>query len=158
MSFVSLSMNPVQTNGSVRREIERLLQDVVPVRTFAQTGPAANGYEDAAGFTMEFDVPGFAPDALEVLTEDGALLVRGSRPAPEFSEDTRLLFAERPTGSFERRMRLPKTADATKISANYTNGVLIVKVAKLATVAPRKIAINVGESGQAHANQNEVQN
>ena len=146
MTFVSLAMNPAQANGTVRREIERLLQDVVPMPAGVHPGPVANGYEDAAGFTMEFDVPGFAPDQLEVLAQEGALVIRGAHAAIELAKDTRVLFAERPTGSFERRLRLPKTADMSNISANYVNGVLTVKVAKQPLVAPRRVAINVGES------------
>ncbi len=142
MSFVSYSMNPVQASNSMRREIERLLQDVVPVRTSTPFVPLANGYEDADGFTMEFEVPGFAADQLDVTAQEGMLIVKGTMPTAANAEGTRTLFAERASKSFERRLRLPKTADISSITANHVNGVLTVKVAKLATVAPRKVTIN----------------
>lgn len=145
MSFVSLSMNPATSSTSMRREIERLLQEVSPVRTTATWTPAANGYENATGFIMEFEVPGFAPDQLDVTAQDGTLTVTGKHTAQKTAEGTRSLFTERNSSSFERRMRLPKTADVANIAATYANGVLTVKVAKLAVVAPRKVAIKVGE-------------
>ena len=142
MSFVTVSMNPAQASNNMRREIERLLQDVVPVRTAPAYIPAVNGYEDANGFRMEFEVPGFEADQLEVTAQDGALIVRGSMQEAELAEGTRPLFVERSVKSFERKMRLPKSADVSNITANHTNGVLTINVAKLATVAPRKVAIN----------------
>lgn len=142
MSFVTVSMNPAQSNGSMRREIERLLQDVVPVRTAPAFIPAANGYEDANGFKMEFEVPGFSSEQLEVTAQDGALIVRGNKPEAQLAEGTRALFVESSAKSFERKLRLPKTADVASISASHANGVLTINVAKLATVAPRKVAIN----------------
>ncbi|MGV3710002.1 MAG: Hsp20/alpha crystallin family protein [Gemmatimonas sp.] len=145
MSFV-LSMNPAHTSLNMRREIERLLNDVSPVRTAPVFTPAANGFEDANGFRMEFEVPGFTSDQLEVTAHDGALIVRGDKPAVKNPEGTRTLFAERTSGSFERKMRLPKTADVASISASHSNGVLSVYVAKLATVAPRKVTINTDVS------------
>ena len=146
MSFVTVSMNPAQASNTMRREIERLLQDVVPTRTAPAFVPAVNGYEDANGFKMEFEVPGFAPEQLEVTAQDGALTVKGTKPATTPTEGTRVLFVESAAKSFERKMRLPKTADVASISASHANGVLTVQVAKLATVAPRKVTINVGEA------------
>lgn len=151
MSFVTVSMNPAQSNHSMRREIERLLQDVVPVRTAPAFVPAANGYEDANGFRMEFEVPGFTAEQLEVSAQDGALIVRGTKPATEVVEGTRTLFVERAARSFERKLRLPKTADVANIAANHAHGVLTVNVGKLSTVAPRKVTINAGEVSSAAA-------
>jgi HSP20 family protein len=148
MSFV-LSMNPAQTSLNMRREIERLLNDVAPTRTAPTFTPAANGFEDANSFRMEFEVPGFTSEQLEVTAHDGSLIVRGNKPAAKNAEGTRTLFAERTSGSFERKMRLPKTADVASISASHSNGVLTVYVAKLATVAPRKVTINTDVSNAA---------
>ena len=149
MSFVTVAMNPVQAQNNMRREIERLLHEVVPARSGASLPapafvPAANGYEDANGFQMEFEVPGFASEQLEVTAQDGALIVRGNKPVTSVAEGTRILFAERSATSFERTLRLPKTADVASITASHANGVLTVNVAKLATVAPRKVTINAG--------------
>ena len=150
MSFVTVSMNPAQANNTMRREIERLLRDVVPARPTTPAAapafvPAATGYEDANGFKMEFEVPGFTSEQLEVTAQDGALMVRGHKPSASIADGTRVLFAERSAESFERTLRLPKTADAASITASHTNGVLTVNVAKLATVAPRKVVINAGQ-------------
>lgn len=149
MSFVSVSMNPAAQATSMRREIERLLQDVAPIRGAAVWVPAANGYENATGFIMEFEVPGFAPEQLDVTAQDGALTVSGNRTTPETAEGIHALFIERPSASFERRLRLPKSADVTNISATHANGVLTVRIAKLAVLAPRRVAINAGESVSA---------
>lgn len=149
MSFVTYAVNPAQSSSNMRREIERLLQDVVPTRTSPSYSPSANCYEDANGFVMEFEVPGFAADQLEVTAQDGALVVKGTLPARTLPEGTRALFVERSAKSFVRQLRLPKTADVASVTASHANGVLTVKVAKLATVAPRKVTINASDVSAA---------
>ncbi len=145
MSFVTVAMNPAQSSQTMRRDIERLLQDVVPTRTAPAFIPAANGYEDANSFKMEFDVPGFTSAELEVTAQEGLLIVRGNKSESTPAEGTKPLFIERVAQSFERTLRLPKAADVGNITANHADGVLTVHVAKLATVSPRKVTINAGE-------------
>ena len=48
---------------------------------------------------------------------------------------------ERVRGSFYRRFSLPDTADADKISARSTNGVLEVRIPKQEKIQPRRIQV-----------------
>jgi HSP20 family protein len=48
---------------------------------------------------------------------------------------------ERPWGNWVRQLGLPKEVDATNIAAEFENGVLIVRVPKVATAQPQRIAI-----------------
>jgi HSP20 family protein len=48
-------------------------------------------------------------------------------------------------GSFERRFQLPKAVDETRVEAEYTNGILIIKLLWRQVSPPRNIAIKEEE-------------
>lgn len=127
---------------TVRRELDRLFDDVFVSRS-AAAQPSADARESAAGFSLTVDLPGVAPESLEVLAEDGVLTVKGSRSTPTLAEGERTLFSERANGAVSRRFRLPKSADLQAIQATYTHGVLTLNIAKVAPAQPRKVAVNV---------------
>lgn len=129
---------------ALRRELERLFDEAVPVRgREAAWTPAVNIREDAAGFTVEMDLPGVAPEAVEVIAEDGTLTVRGTREPRTPSAQDKAIVTERTTGRFARHFRLPKTADQQAVTASYALGVLTVHIAKHAPAQPRRVPIAV---------------
>jgi HSP20 family protein len=128
---------------SLRRELDRLFDDVFVNRPAAAWTPAADAREDSTGFTITLDVPGLAPESVEVLAEDGTLTVKGARPAATLAEGERTLFAERSQGAFQRRFRLPKSADPQAIEATYAHGVLSLRIGKLAPAQPRRVPVTV---------------
>jgi HSP20 family protein len=109
----------------------------------AVTSVAVDAREDATGFTLEMDIPGVAPESVDVVAEDGQLVVRSKRAAREVAEGETVLFAERTKGEFERRFRLSKVADLSQISASYALGVLTVRIAKVAPAQPKRVPVTV---------------
>lgn len=69
--------------------------------------PPIDVYETERGFLILVALPGVRPDQLEVLIEDGALVVIGERPIPVESRATLIHRLEIPHGRFERRVPLP---------------------------------------------------
>jgi len=55
---------------------------------------------------------------------------------------------ERSYGTFERSFVLPNTVDADKISANYENGILKIRIPKSERARPREIPVSAS-SGAA---------
>lgn len=146
MTYRVSLMTPVMTHTmrGVRREMDRAFQSLVTAPAPAADsawGPAADVLEEDAGWTVVLDVPGVAPDALEVLAEDRTLTIRGERPAVAVPEGARGVVRERATGAFARQFRLPPTADAQQLSAELTNGVLTVRIGKVAPAQPRRVPI-----------------
>lgn len=85
------------------------------------------------------DVPGVAPDAIDVSFDDGVLSVRApvaARPLPG-----RILQQEYGIGDYARSFKLGEGFDASLISAECRRGVLEIHVPRLASVRPRKIAV-----------------
>lgn len=138
-------LHSTSSNSTLRADVQRLLNEAfAPINGRAVSSdrvPSADAREDATGFTLDLDVPGVSPDALDVLAEDGVMTVRGTPTTRELAEGETLVVNERARGAFSRQFRLPKTADAGAISASYANGVLTVRIAKLAPAQPRRVTI-----------------
>ena len=59
-------------------------------------------------------------------------------------EGEEVLVAERPQGTFTRRLFLREGLDADKISAKYDRGVLTVTVPVAESAKSRRISVNIG--------------
>jgi|Deesub1362B_J571_1020462.scaffolds.fasta_scaffold09099_2 HSP20 family molecular chaperone IbpA len=91
--------------------------------------PRVDIAETEKAYYLRAEVPGFDKKNLEVLYEDGALILRGRRE-PE-SEKVQRLLSERFYGSFERRFRLPEEVRVEKLKARYRDGILTVEIPKI---------------------------
>jgi HSP20 family protein len=81
---------------------------------------------------LRAELPGIDPEKdVEVSIENDMLTIRGER-REETKEKNRREFHY---GSFRRTVSLPKGADADKITASYTDGVLEVRVPMTTEVA-----------------------
>ena len=93
---------------------------------------------------LTMDLPGLTAEDLAIELADGYLCVRGERPRPEVGEGKSFVHAERPFGSFERRVKLPDGVDADSIMARMDKGVLSLIVPKPERLKPRSIKIGTG--------------
>ncbi|MFD6948654.1 heat-shock protein Hsp20 [Nocardiopsis sp. TSRI0078] len=96
--------------------------------------------EDA--LLVSIDLPGVHADSIDLQAQGNVLTVRAQRPARH--EQGRVLVAERPTGTVTRRLRLGQNLDADNISADYTDGVLSLRVPVADQARPRKVLIDQG--------------
>lgn len=101
--------------------------------------PNVDILEDADELTLVADVPGVAPDSIDIQYEQGELTIRG-RVAPR-GEPRTFLLNEYGVGDFYRVFQLGEGIDNARISAEVTGGVLTIHLPKLERVKPRKIAV-----------------
>jgi HSP20 family molecular chaperone IbpA len=92
--------------------------------------PPVDVFEDEHDVVVVVAMPGVAPERVQILTEPGALTVRGERPLP-LSEGTRALVhqLEIPYGYFERRITLPH-GSWQSMSHELANGCLVLRLRK----------------------------
>ncbi|WP_353266571.1 Hsp20/alpha crystallin family protein [Gemmatimonas sp.] len=131
-------------NASLRREIDRMFDDVFATRAAAPSRqPLAAAREDATGYTLEVDLPGVDPQKVELLAEEGVLTLKGLRAHRALADGETAVFSEVAGGEFVRRFRLPKVADLQSVSASYAHGVLSIRVAKIAPAQPRRVPVTI---------------
>ncbi len=92
-------------------------------------------------YVVLLDLPGVKPQDVTIELEKQLLTVSGTRVPPATGEAK---YAERPYGSFVRTLTLPQGIDEDGITAHFDEGVLTLRVPKLADVKPKKIAIGAG--------------
>lgn len=107
--------------------------------------PALDAWETEQAFVVQLDLPGIAPENVDIVFDQNTLTVRGTRPAtiqaPEKGE-LKVFFAERAYGAFSRSLRFPRYVEGDRIEASHLNGVLTITVPKTEAAKPRKISIN----------------
>jgi|SRR6185437_10052628 len=86
------------------------------------------------------DMPGAKSGEIDIRFEDGELAIYG--PAATRQEaDKSFLLVEYGVGDFYRTFRVSEQIDASKIQAEYRDGVLCLHLPKVEAVKPRKIAV-----------------
>ena len=106
--------------------------------------PAMDVAERGDAYLVQAELPGVAPDQVDVSFEQNVLTIRGTKPASfdvANEGELRVFAAERVHGSFERAVRLPEFVNADRITATFSNGLLTITVPKAEAAQPRKIAI-----------------
>ena len=107
--------------------------------------PPVDIYEDEHNIVLKVEVPGIEEKDLDVRVENNTLTVRGERKFEREEKEENFHRIERRYGSFARSFTLPNTVDAEKVAADYTNGVLEIRLAKKAEAKPKQIKVNVGQ-------------
>ncbi len=127
-------------NRELHRMMRRQRQEQAnPVNNWT---PPVDIREEQDCFCLNMDLPGVDPKAIEVSMEQGVLVISGERRPVETKADEQGYHRqERVLGNFERRFKLPESADAAEISAKSENGVLEVVIQKQVEQQPRRITI-----------------
>lgn len=104
--------------------------------------PRFDLWEGDQEYRLVGDLPGVAPEDLEVRLEQGELSIHGKVTRPG-SERT-ALWQEYDVGDFHRVFQLGQDIDGQAIAAELRDGVLTVHLPKRPEVQPRRIAVQSG--------------
>jgi len=121
------------------RDFDRLAQQVfgTPARPAAMP---IDAYRKGDEFVIHFDLPGVAPDSIDLTVEKNVLNVHAERKR-SVGDDVELIVGERPQGTFSRQLFLGETLDTEALSADYTDGVLTLRVPVAEKAKPRRVPI-----------------
>jgi HSP20 family protein len=131
------------------REFDRLTQQVFNNVAGTWSRPTAmpmDAYRAGDEFVVAFDLPGVAPDAIELNIERNVLTVKAERRPTVSSESVEMQVSERPLGVFSRQLFLGDTLDTEAIKADYDAGVLTLRIPIAEQAKPRKIEIGGGRA------------
>ena len=140
------------------RELDRVAQQVFGTATRPATMPI-DAYRKGDEFVVLFDLPGCDADSINLTVERNVLAVHAERrPSSDEQDDgVELIVGERPRGTFSRQLFLAETLDSERIAADYTDGVLRLRIPVREQAKPRRVDISVGrnESKPIAANSND---
>jgi HSP20 family protein len=128
------------------RDLDRLAEQVMGTRARPAAMPI-DAYRKGDSFLVQFDLPGVAPDSIELTVERNVLTVHAERARAE-ADNVEMVIAERPQGTFSRQLFLGDTLDGDNIEADYAAGVLTLRIPVAERAKPRRVAVNSnGEAG-----------
>ena len=104
--------------------------------------PTIDVYDGKEELLVKADIPGMEKEDIEVVVEDKALVIKGEKKLEQSDEKGRVR-TERFYGTFYRSISLPSEVDASKVGANYKNGVLEITLPKKEEYKPKKIKIDI---------------
>jgi HSP20 family protein len=89
------------------------------------------------------ELPDMAREDIGISIENFVLTLTGEKKHSSEIKQEQLHHVERRYGTFSRSFSLPQTVDGSKISAEYKNGVLTVRLPLREEAKPRQIKVDV---------------
>ena len=104
--------------------------------------PPVSIVEDESGLILTADLPGATKQALDIHVEKGILTITApvSREMPG-----RPVYSEFEWAPYYRQFPIPDDIDQDKVKAEFTNGVLTLRLPKVEAAKPRRIEVQVAD-------------
>lgn len=99
--------------------------------------PKVNIKEDKDGYQLELAVPGMTKEDFKIKLHQDVLTVSSEKKEEAEKDTTTYSRREFSYQSFERKFNLPESVDSEKITANYVNGVLSIRIPKKEEAKPQ---------------------
>lgn len=109
--------------------------------------PAVEAAELPTEYVITAELPGISPENVEVGMTDGMLTLNGSKleERKEEEKDRTFHLWERRYGAFERTFRFPLDVKDDKITAEFGNGILTIKVPKMEVTPPKTRTVPIAK-------------
>ncbi|ACP21545.1 heat shock protein, Hsp20 family (plasmid) [Sinorhizobium fredii NGR234] len=133
-------LDPLRQMRFAQRDMSRLLDNL---RLAAPPEfPLMNIWAGTDGAVVTAEIPGVAPEELDIAVHQNMVTLRGSRPAEPLAEDAVIHRQERATGAFARNLILPFRVDGDHATAKFRNGLLRLDLPRPKADRPHKINVS----------------
>ena len=132
--------------GSIFDEFDQFFNELTtPVYGRGQWvhGYPVDLYETGDEVVLEMAVPGISIEDLDISIEGRQLSMRGSLPEAG-DQERRYWLQGIPRGEFQRTVTLPTSVEADDVQASVQNGLLVLRMPKVAAAKARRITITDG--------------
>lgn len=92
---------------------------------------------------LKAELPDMTREDIDVTVDKGTLTIKGEKKLSTEVQEEQFHRIERRYGTFSRSFSLPQAVDATKVGAEYKNGVLTVRLPLRDEAKPRQIKVDV---------------
>jgi HSP20 family protein len=124
------------------RDFDRLTEAMLGTRTRPAMMPM-DAYRENGTFVVHLDLPGVSADSIDLTVEQNVLTIHAERKPP-VGDGAERVVDERAYGVFSRQLFLGDTLDSDQLTADYTSGVLTLKIPIAEKAKPRKVEISAG--------------
>jgi HSP20 family protein len=90
---------------------------------------------------LKAELPAMSRDDIDINIENFVLTIKGEKKAAAEVRDEQYHHVERRYGSFSRSFSLPQTVDPNRVSADYKQGVLTVRLPQREEAKPKQITV-----------------
>ena len=105
--------------------------------------PLVDITEDEKEYLIKAELPEIEKKDVKVTVENGILNLTGERRHEEETKEKKTHRIERFFGAFSRSFTLPEDADGTKVTAEFKNGLLLIRMPKNEMARPKQIEVKV---------------
>jgi HSP20 family protein len=92
---------------------------------------------------LKAELPAMSREDIDITVENYVLTIKGEKKIAGDVKEEQFHHVERRYGAFSRSFSLPRTVDASKVSAEYRDGVLTIKLPLREEAKPRQIKVEV---------------
>jgi HSP20 family protein len=92
---------------------------------------------------LKAELPDMTREDIDITVDRGTLTIKGEKKFSGEAKEEQFHRIERRYGTFSRSFSLPQTVDAGRVSAEYKNGVLTVRLPLREEAKPRQIKVDV---------------
>ena len=118
-------------------------QESGALATFPRWGLLAGEVEETdKEIVVRVEVPGMEKEDCRITIEGNLLYLNGEKRFERETGDSTYHVMERAYGSFQRTIPLPRNVDINRAEANYKNGVLSVRLQKVAGESGKTITVS----------------
>jgi HSP20 family protein len=148
MTMAIVKVDPFRELAAMQDRVARLFGDTYlrdEDTGFRGTwAPAVDIFEnDNHDLVLKAELPGMSREDIEVSVENSTLVMKGTKKFDAEVKEEQYRRIERSYGTFHRSFTLPNTVDAGKVTAEFKNGVLTVKLPFREEAKPRAINVDV---------------
>ena len=92
---------------------------------------------------LKAELPDMSREEIDISVENFVLTIKGEKKFANDVKEEQYHHVERRYGTFSRSFSLPQTVDPNKVSADYKQGVLTVRLPLREEAKPRQIKVDV---------------
>ena len=111
--------------------------------------PAVDVSEDVRENVLYAELPGMTKRDIDIQVAGDSLKLSGERRPHELQRGEHYQRIERSYGAFHRIFRINTPIDVARVTATYEDGILTVRLPKIATAKPRQITIDTNQCAES---------
>jgi len=139
--------DPFREFAQLQDRINRVFSDAYGVGDEATSGswtPPVDIYQTGdQQVVLKAELPAMKREDIEITVDNGTLTLKGEKHLDGDVKEEQFHRIERRYGSFRRTFSLPQTVDTSKVSADYRDGVLTIRLPLREEARTRQIKVDV---------------